>query len=408
MNFDDRPDEAAFRSTVRAWLDENAPRDLEAELRAADFGQSQLKDARMLAASKAWQRAKFDAGWACLDWPRAYGGREASPIERIIWDQEEGVYAALSGVFVLGHGMCGPTLMHHADEATRRRLLPRIASGDDIWCQLFSEPSGGSDLAAVRTRAVPDGDSWVVNGQKVWTSYAQYADYGLLLARTDPTVPKHRGLTMFLLDMRSAGVEVRPIRQANGGSDFNEVFFSDVRIPDSQRLGGVGEGWRVALTTLMNERLAVGSVMPTGFPQLVALARVLGTIDDPSFQARIAACAVRAYGLRNTGLRAVSAISKGEEPGPENSIGKLVAGQTLQETAALALDMMGALGAISGSEGVAGGYFQSMLLRSPAVRIEGGTDEILRNVIGERVLGLPADIRVDKDIPFDRIPISAL
>ncbi|MDO9223626.1 MAG: acyl-CoA dehydrogenase family protein, partial [Caulobacter sp.] len=271
MNFDDTPEEAAFRATARAWIDANAPKDLEAELKMGGFASNGLKSVDPMAAAKAWQKKKKDAGWACLHWPKEYGGRGATPIERVIWGQEEGVYGALSGLFIIGHGMCGPTVMAWADEATKERLLPPLASGEHIWCQLFSEPAGGSDLAGLRTAAVPatDGSSdWIINGQKIWTSGAQHSDYGIVITRTDPTVPKHKGLTMFWLDMKSPGIDIRPIKQANGQSGFNEVYFTDVRIPDSQRLGAVGQGWSVSLTTLMNERLSIGSGMPTGFPEL--------------------------------------------------------------------------------------------------------------------------------------------
>ncbi len=415
MNFDDTPEEAAFRKVARDWIQANAPRELEAELKQGGFANNGLKSVDPIVASKAWQKKKAEAGWACLHWPKEYGGRGASPIERVIWGQEEGVYGALSGLFIIGHGMCGPTVMAWADEETKRRLLPPLASGEHIWCQLFSEPAGGSDLAGLRTAAVQAADGsgdWVINGQKIWTSGAQHSDYGIVITRTDPNVAKHKGLTMFWIDMKTPGIEVRPIKQANGQSGFNEVYFTDVRIPDSQRLGAVGQGWQVSLTTLMNERLSIGSGMPTGFPELFDFCMNLQTedgpaIDDRSVRSRLAQYAVKASGLKYTGMRAISALSKGETPGPENSIGKLVAGATMQELAMYALDLQGQGGVVSDPEiAAAGARFQQMLLRSPATRVEGGTDEILRNIIAERVLGLPGDIRVDKDVPFKDIPTS--
>ena len=415
MNFDDTPEEAAFRATARAWIDANAPKELEAELKMGGFASNGLKSVDPMAAAKAWQKTKQEAGWACLHWPKEYGGRGATPIERVIWGQEEGVYGALSGLFIIGHGMCGPTVMAWADEATKERLLPPLASGEHIWCQLFSEPAGGSDLAGLRTAAVQATDGsgdWIINGQKIWTSGAQHSDYGIVITRTDPTVPKHKGLTMFWLDMKSPGIDIRPIKQANGQSGFNEVYFTDVRIPDSQRLGAVGQGWSVSLTTLMNERLSIGSGMPTGFPELFDFCMNLRTedglaIDDRSVRSRLAGYAVKASGLKYTGMRAISALSKGETPGPENSIGKLVAGATMQELAMFALDLQGQGGVVSDpAVAAAGARFQAMLLRSPATRVEGGTDEILRNIIAERVLGLPGDIRVDKDVAFKDIPTS--
>jgi alkylation response protein AidB-like acyl-CoA dehydrogenase len=410
MNFDDTPQEAAFRKEVRAWLDANAPKQYEAGLKTSGFGHTALEGVDVMKASKDWQKKKYDAGWACLHWPKEYGGRGATPIERVIWQQEEGIYAALSSLFIIGHGMCGPTMMAYASEEHKKKYLPPLAAGENIWCQLFSEPAGGSDLAGLRTKAEKDGDDWVVNGQKIWTSGAHYSDYGILITRTDPTVPKHKGLTMFFLDMKSPGIEIRPIKQVNGQSGFNEVYFTDVRIPDSQRLGKVGEGWSVSLTTLMNERLSIGAGMPTGFPELLDFCCRLETadgpaIDNPAVRSKLATWAVRTSGLKYTAFRSISALSKGETPGPENSIGKLVAGPTMQEIAAFALDLQGEAGALlSPDQAAANARFQAMLLRSPATRVEGGTDEILRNIIAERVLGLPADIRVDKSVPFNQIP----
>ncbi len=413
MNFDDSAEEAAFRQEVRSWLDANAPKHLRQELEDAPFGRLQLKSVDAIAASRAWQKQKYDARWACLHWPVEYGGRGATPIERVIWQQEEGVYGKLSALFGIGHGMCGPTVMAWASEEQKRRLLPRLAAGEENWCQLFSEPSGGSDVAGLRTRAERDGGDWIVNGQKIWTSVAHLADWGLLILRTDPNVPKHAGLTMFFLDMRSPGIEIRPIKQANGQSDFNEVFFTDVRIPDSQRLGAVGQGWKVSLTTLMNERASIGARAVTGFPEMLDFCTRMEidgrpAVQDRAVRSRLATWAARASGLKYTSYRAISALSKGELPGPENSIGKLVSGSMLQEIAMAALDLQGEAGILADPAlAEAAARFQAILLRSPAVRIEGGTDEILRNIIAERVLGLPADIRADKGMAFNQIPTKA-
>ena len=410
MNFDDTPQEAAFRAEAKAWIGANAPKQYEDELRKASLGRVGLKGANILEVAKAWQKKKADAGWACLHWPKEYGGRGATPIERVIWQQEEGVYGKLTQPFQIGEGMCGPTVMAWGSEDAKRRYLPKLAAGEEIWCQLFSEPSAGSDVAGLRTRAEKKGDNWVVNGQKIWTSGAHYSDYGLLIARTDPNVPKHKGLTMFFLDMKSPGVEVRPIRQASGASDFNEVYFTNVRIPDHQRLGEVGDGWNVSLTTLMNERSAIGAGVSTGFPELFEYCASLmledgPAIEDRAVRSRLANWAVKASGLRYTSMRAISALSKGERPGPENSIGKLVAGSMIQDVATYALDLQGAAGVVSAPEAAEmAGRFQAMLLRAPGTRVEGGTDEIMRNIIAERVLGLPGDIRVDKDVPFNKIP----
>jgi len=410
MNFDDTPQEAAFRAEARAFVEAHAPKQFEPELSKASLGRIKLNGADIVAVGKAWQKTKADGGWACLNWPKEYGGRGASPIEKVIWQQEEGIYGKLTQPFQIGEGMCGPTVMAYASEDDKRKYLPKLASGEHIWCQLFSEPAGGSDVAGLRTRAEKDGDDWIVNGQKIWTSGAHYSDYGILITRTDPNVPKHQGLTMFFIDMKSDGVEVKPIRQANGMQEFNEVFFTNVRIPDSQRLGNVGDGWNVSLTTLMNERMSIGARLATGFPELFDYCANLMTVDGPALddratRSKLANWAVKASGLKYTSYRSVSALSKGERPGPENSIGKLVAGTMMQDIAAFAMDLDGAAGVITDPAlAGAGGMFQAMLLSSPSIRIAGGTDEILRNIIAERVLGLPGDIRVDKDVPFNKIP----
>jgi acyl-CoA dehydrogenase len=282
-----------------------------------------------------------------------------------------------------------------------------MATGEDIWCQLFSEPAAGSDLAGLRTRAERDGDGWKINGQKVWTSWAHEAGWGLLLARTDFDAPKHKGLTMFFVDMKTPGVEVRPIRQMNEKRVFNEVFFTDVRIPDGNRLGEVGNGWRASMTTLLNERTAV---IPTGFSQLFDLCRRSGAdgrrpIDDPAVRAKLARWSAVTSGLTHTAFRSITSLSRGEEPGPENSIGKLTSAATLQEITRFALELLGPEGLLLDSEPErGGGWFQAMFLRSPALRIEAGSDEILRNVIAERVLRMPGDVRADKDMPFRLIP----
>ena len=246
--------------------------------------------------------------------------------------------------------------------------------------------------------------------RRFWTSGAHYSDYGILITRTDPTVAKHKGLTMFFLSMKTPGIEIRPIKQVNGQSGFNEVYFTDVRIPDHQRLGEVGEGWKVSLTTLMNERLSIGAGMPTGFPEMFELARQFETVDGPAIKDRalrskLADWHVKTSGLKYAAARSITALSKGETPGPESSIGKLVAGSTMQDIAQAALDLQGLSGALTDPDHAdAAARFQAMLLRSPATRVEGGTDEILRNIIAERVLGLPGDVRVDKDVPFNEIP----
>ena len=411
MNFDDTPQEAEFRALARKWIEANRPDDLMRDLASAD----EIKDrdqrtAALVKAAKAWQKKKADAGFACLTWPKEYGGRAATPIQRVIWDQEEGKYGALSGPFAIGQGMCGPTVMAYASEDQKRRYLPPLASGEEVWCQLFSEPAGGSDLAGLRTRAEKDGDDWIINGQKIWTTGAHFSDYGILITRTDPTLPKHKGLTMFFLDMKSPGVEVRPIKQASGHSGFNEVYFTNVRIPDAQRLGKVNDGWNVSLTTLMNERFSIGARLATGVPEFFDFASDTkmadGTlaIDDKAVRENLATWAARANGLKYTSYRAISALSRGERPGPENSIGKLVAAPMMQDIAMYALELQGQMGAVARDDASPAGKLYQMLYGAIGMRIAGGTDEVMRNIIAERVLGLPGDIRVDKDLPFNQVP----
>ena len=359
-------------------------------------------------------RARYAAGLAEVHYPTGDGG-QGLPREhqKLVNDAFEraGAPDNSPGLNVIGLGMAAPTILAFGTPEQRARFLPSLWTGEDIWCQLFSEPGAGSDLAGLGTRAVRDGDDWIVNGQKVWTSVAHIARWGILLARTDPDLPKHQGLSFFICDMAAPGVEVRPLRQLTGDAEFNEVFFTDVRIPDSQRLGAVGQGWEVSLTTLMNERLSIGSGMSTGFPELFRLCMEMeidgaAAVDDRAVRAKLAQFAVKQSGLKYTGMRAITALSKGETPGPENSIGKLVAGATMQELAMFALDLQGQAGVVWDETSPQNARFQGMLMRSPATRIEGGSDEILRNIIAERVLGLPADVRVDKNVPFKDIPTS--
>ncbi|MEO8298932.1 MAG: acyl-CoA dehydrogenase family protein [Burkholderiales bacterium] len=411
MDFQDTPREAEFRAKARAWIAVNAPQELHDELARAPFGHIDLVGRSALAASKDWHRRKAAGGWACLTWPRDYGGQGASAIDNVIWHQEEGVYSKLAGPFMVAQGSFGPTLIAWGSEAQKQVHLPRIVAGEEVWCQLFSEPGAGSDLAGVRTRAVPDGEGWLINGQKMWSSGAHEADFGVLLVRTNPDVPKHKGLTMFLLDMHAPGVEVRPIRQITNQSHVNEVYMTDVRLADAHRLGPVDKGWQVALTMLMNERNSIGNQMQTGFEEVFSLAARLPqgdgvALDDPAVVSRLAELAARANGLKYTNYRIQTALSQGDEPGPELSIMKLVAASTMQEAAMFALDLQGPAGMVMDMTEDGDDLFQMMLLRSAGARIEGGTDEIMRTIIAERVLGLPQDMRADKDVPFSAIPTA--
>ena len=404
MDFDDNPEEAAFREEVRRWLAAHA----EPKRHARDFVGDGLPPEQRLAAARAWQARKAEAGYAAITWPRAYGGLGGSLVQELIYREEESRWRSSFGYFEIGLGMCLPTLMHHGSEADKARLLRPGLYGEEIWCQMFSEPAAGSDVAGILTRArrEPSGEAWLVDGQKVWTTGAQFSDWGLLLARTDPTVPKHAGLTMFYVDMSSPGIEVRPIRQMAGDSEFNEVFFHAVRVPDAQRLGPVGAGWKVALTTLMHERLAVGS--ETGLLNvqgLRALATSIGRASEPQVAERIAEAWIAEEGLRLHRCRTLTTLSRGGVPGPEQSITKLVKASLAQRTANLALELRGSA-ALVHEEDPAGAWHavQRTWAWSAAMRIAGGTDEILRNIIAERVLGLPEEVRADKGIPFNEVP----
>ena len=399
MDFNDTPEEARFREEAASWLAENAPID------------ETFRALTPLQQAKVWQKRKYDAGWACLGWAPEFGGRGASAIEEVIWRQEESQYDLPANFFLIGQGMIGPTLMAWGSDEDKARFLPPLASGEEVWCQLFSEPAGGSDLAALRTRAEPDGDSWVINGQKIWTSGAHYSDYGVIVVRTDPTVPKHKGLSYFYVDMKAPGVEIKPIKQLTGDSDFNEVYFTDVRVSDSQRLGEVGQGWQVSLTTLMNERAAIGG----GFGQMdVSLAMSVAeeveidgrpALEDSAVRARIANWYVQEAGLKYTGYRSLTALSRGALPGPENSIGKLVGAPKMQAMSSYLMDLLGASGAIADESLAAkAGIIQRAYMGAPGLRIAGGTDEIMANIIAERVLGLPQEPRLDKGIPFNEVP----
>lgn len=397
MDFNDTPEEAAYRAQVREWLNANA---------------DALGQPWSVAAAKAWQKRKYDAGYVGITWPTAVGGQARPAMEQIIFNQEEAKHDAPTGLYAIGLGMCIPTVFTHAlSPDIVERYVPAAMRGEEVWCQLFSEPSAGSDLAAIRTRAERDDDGWVINGQKVWTSNAHLSDFGIIITRTDPSVPKHKGLTMFIVDLKDPGIEVRPIKQMSGDSGFNEVFFTDVRIPDSHRLGEVGEGWKVSLTTLMHERLAVGGKPSSapGVQEMIALAKAIDTgegtaLEQRHVRERIARAYIADQGIALTRMRTLSALSSGRTPGPESSISKIVVAQTMQEMGRFAMDLAESAGIVTGSADLPElTRFQGSYFGSAGLRIAGGTDEILKNIIAERVLGLPGEIRVDKDIPFNEI-----
>ncbi len=384
------PSEESFRDEVATWLRENNP---------GPEPEGSLDE--VIAFRREWQRSLHEAGWAGIAWPQAYGGRGATMIEQAIFTGEAAAAEAPSPANVLGLAMGGPVVIAHGTEAQKERYLEPILTGEEIWCQGFSEPESGSDLASLKTRAVKDGDEWVVSGQKVWTTLAQYAKWCMLVARTDPDAPKHQGLTYFLMDMEQEGVEAKPLVQITGEGEFNEVFMNEARIPEENVVGGVGNGWTVAITTLMNERagLAFGAIAQI-HKSLARLAALAGEVreeggataaEDAWFRQRIAQLFIEAETMRLNAYRGLTKTMESGIPGPEGSLGKWQWADINQGVTELALEIEGAWATLArGSEGaVAGGAWQYGFLRSRANSIEGGTTDILKNIIAERVLGLP-------------------
>ena len=405
MDFNDTPQEAEFRAKCRAWLEVNAELKTKKTNSAKNMN---IGNKSLLEAAAEWQKKKYDAGWAMIHWPKEFGGIGATPIERIIWAQEESKFNVPKGVYEIGLGMAGPVMMEYATDEQKERYLPPMAEGKEIWCQLFSEPSAGSDVAGLRSKAVQDGENWIVNGQKVWTSGAHFSDFGILVVRHDAGLEKHKGLTFFFVDMKSPGIEVKPIKQLTGGSSFNEVYFNDVVIPDSQRLGEIGDGWKVAITTLMNERLADGDADGVDANEAFELAKKHDKdgeqlIDNNAVRESIADWYCEASGLKNTKLRTMSALSRGDTPGPEASITKIVSANKLQAIGNFGMDSSDMSGMLMDekSDFI---KFQMAWMGAAGLRIAGGTDEILKNIIAERVLGLPQEARADKGLAFKDIP----
>jgi len=406
MNFDDEPKQAEFRSEIRAWLKGNATPKGQGNLPA------DLLD--RYDAAKDWYQKKASAGYACLDWPKQYGGAGLTPVHKVIWSQEMAAYEEPDEYFMIGIGNCGPAIMNFSSEEDRLNLLPKMASAEHVWCQLFSEPSAGSDVAGLRTSAkqTENGD-WCINGQKVWTSLAQFSDYGVVLCRTDPTVSKYKGLTMFIIDMQQAGVEVKPIRQIDGGAHFNEVFFNDAVIPDRFRLGAVNGGWEAALLVLMNERMAISAGLPTGFADFLEFVKTTEIAGEklsqhPLVRAKLAEWHAQDAGVTAAHYRQVTAVAQGGIPGAQGAIGKLVAGRLNQEIADFTMQLLGNSGAIWDAElSPQGGHFQHAFMYATGIRIAGGTDEIMKNILAEQVLGLPQEPRADKGLSFQDIPRSA-
>ncbi|HET6874614.1 MAG TPA: acyl-CoA dehydrogenase family protein [Acidimicrobiales bacterium] len=393
MDFDDTPEEAAFRAEAYDFLSQHA------SLLSADtpppvalteaFSEEEQRHVRE---SKAWQATLYDGGWAGITWPKEYGGRGGTPIQSVIFAQEQAKFDVPGSVFAQGIGMAGPALMAHGSEALKDRFLQPMLRGDDVWCQLFSEPGSGSDLASLSTRAVPSssGDSWTVNGQKVWTSSAHFSDWGILLARTGTPESRHRGITYFLVDMKSPGIEVRPLRQITGASHFCEVFFNDVVIPDDQRVGQVDSGWAVAMTTLTSERTLISNIGGDRFSRILQLARSTGHASDPVVRQSLVDAYIGFELVKYLGWRQITALSQGRPSGPESSVAKLGLSRMLGSTGDLIMSLCGAAGMVYSDDANAR-YLQGQFLGQWSSRFGGGTEQVQRNIIGERLLGLPRE-----------------
>ena len=408
-----------FEREARGFLDAHVPRK-EAE-RAFVWGEGSDKVAVFEEKDRAteladvrraceWRTTKFDAGFGWISGPARYGGRELTAAHERLWSSLEAQYQVPNqGAFTIGLGMVAPTILAHGSDAAKELYLRRMYRAELVGCQLFSEPGAGSDLASLQTKAERDGDEWVITGQKVWTTGAQFSDIGEIIARTDADLPKHKGLTGFIVDMRAPGVEVRPLRQMTGGASFNEVFFNEVRVRDDHRLGDVNNGWNVALTTLMNERAAIGAGGGGGginlYARVVEMVRHLGLDTDPIIRNELAALLIhqRVAGYNNQ--RALDRIKAGQMPGPEMSIAKLAGTLNSQRLCAFVSKVLGPrLVADSGEWGTYA--WSALVLGAPGGRIAGGSDEVMRNILGERVLGLPKDVGIDTTSPFRELRVG--
>ena len=403
MDFQDTEEEAAYRACARAWLAQNAP--------AHELPEGVvLDDADEVRRGRAWQAQLAQGGYAGILLPRSLGGNGGTIAEATVFGEEEGRYHLPKGPYVgIGLGMALPVISKHGTPEQIERFAAATLRGDVTWCQLFSEPGAGSDLAGVRTRAVQEGDAWVVNGQKVWSSWAHHADWGILIVRTDPSVPKHKGLTFFVVDMKTPGILVRPIRQISGASDFNETFFTDARIPDTCRIGAVGEGWACAMTVLMGERLNQGSEgKHGGVAELIQYAsdtpRDGGTaLDSSAVRLRLASALAEELAERHFQARLRTMVSRGENPGASASIIKLAYTNRYQKMSGFALEMREMAGIAHAQDDTTTARIMYDYIWSTALRVAGGADEVLRNQISERVLGMPGEMRADKNVPFNKL-----
>lgn len=395
MDFRDSPEQAAFRDEFRTWLAANLPDGWLEGKTTYPVRREERYDFM-----RAWQRKLFDGGWIGMSWPKEFGGRGANPFEQIIYLSEFARVRAPETVGVIGLNMAGPTIIVHGTDEQKNRYLSKILSGEEIWCQGFSEPGAGSDLAGVSTKAIRDGDEYVVTGQKVWSSYAHIADFCILVTRSDPASSSHAGLSYLIVDMHSPGVDVRPIVQITGDPEFNEIFLDEVRVPAANILGAEGDGWRVAMTTLMHERGTLGVVlqMRSGamLEDLIKLARsttINGDrmIDRPAVRDTLAEFEIEVEAMRMTGNRSISNYARSGVPGPEGSILKLHWSELNQRMTEFGWDLLGPYSQVDAgsAHSIQDGKWQYEFLRSRGNTLEAGTSEVLRNIIAERVLGLP-------------------
>jgi len=396
-------DVAEFRIRARAWLEANAPR------RASAGDADGEPGAAGIAEQKAFQAKLYDAGFAGITWPREYGGQGLTNAEQIAFSQEARDFALPTSAFIIGLGMPGPTILELGTEEHKKRYLPKLLRGAEIWCQLFSEPAAGSDVASLITTAARDGDEWVLNGQKVWTSGAQYSDFGAVIARTDPTVPKHAGITMFIVDMHSPGVTVRPLKVATGAAPFNEVFFDQVRLPADSVIGEVNKGWAAAVVMLRNERVAIGTLSaprmsPLAYDSLSRVAARLGRGTDPGLSRRLAELYARERAVRLFAQLLREEAMAGSDPGPRGSVAKLAGAELGMFAAEVAGQVLGPAAVGFESDDVRA--VVTAIIAVPGGSIAGGTNEIQRNIIGERVLGLPKDPGVDRNTPFNQLRVG--
>jgi alkylation response protein AidB-like acyl-CoA dehydrogenase len=385
MDFRDTPDEAAFRKELRAWIADNLPEGWRE--RAPSSGRMDES------VSREWSKKLYEAGYAGLTWPKEFGGQGAPYTHQAIFLEESARAETPEHIGIIGLGMAGPTIIAHGTDEQKSAHLAPTLSGEEVWCQGFSEPGSGSDLASLRTKAEDAGDHYVVSGQKVWSSFAHIADYCILVVRTDPDAPKHKGISYLLVDMRSEGVEVRPLVQITGDPEFNEIFLTDVKVPKSNVVGEANAGWGVAMTTLLHERGTLGFALTARLEvlvgKLIALAAETGAASDPLIRDRVAQQWIELQALKFTNYRALTTLMKTGVPGPEGTIAKLHWSESNQRLGKLALDILGVRAQLDGDDSDWSGYWQYQQLRSRGNTIEAGTSEILRNIVAERVLGLP-------------------